>query len=310
MFSGEWFGHLDDFPPRLPHFDGLVEVHSLPRGLHHLCGEPLESGVFREGGYMQMQTRKVKQPSKTIKQCHVKNLFSLLFNSQQLFCIISWIDDRYRNDQFFVWCWFERLCAGHFFETAFGGSCWEWACQEVPWPWIFGHRMCIHDFIKSKYNIVQPSVDMYEYETPSCTGKRPPLEVRIAGQHLICSMQIIFPGWPWGKHHVLERSCSDQTQLVFHQHAMAWDFVEWMHQHHRTSDVRKDWLWWSDAERGWGLGPSFSPQVPFKAVINRVALNTQQCQFPHFVYLCFMCFCFSQTMGVLLYLEKQSSEQW
>ena len=95
----------------------------------------------------------------------------------QLLWIIHKPSYRYRKDQFFLGCWFERLCAGHFFETAFGGSCWEWAGQEVPWPWMIGHTMRIHDLVKSWYSIVDTTIRWYvwidyEYEPPSCTEKK------------------------------------------------------------------------------------------------------------------------------------------
>ena len=125
------------------------EVHSLPRGLHHLCGEPLEGGVFREGGEMGRCKRDMSKSHQLSINNYQAVHMTTAFIPFQLLWIIHKPSYRYRKDQFFLGCWFERLCPGHFFETAFGGSCWEWAGQEVPWPWMIGHTMRIHDLVKS-----------------------------------------------------------------------------------------------------------------------------------------------------------------
>ena len=136
----------------------------------------------------------------------------------------------------------------------------------------------------------------------------PPLEVRSAGQHLICSTSFFLAGLGASimclNAHVLIKpnwfSINMQWLGILLRGCIS--IIE------RATYARtgSDGVMLKEVGEKW---PSFSAQVPFKAVINRAALNTQW-PIPPLVYLCFMCVCFSQTMGVLLYLEKQASEQW
>ena len=72
---------------RIPTFVAMItspttptpnEVHSLPRGLHHLCGEPLKGGVFREGGEMGQCKREM---SESHQQLSINNYQAVHINS-------------------------------------------------------------------------------------------------------------------------------------------------------------------------------------------------------------------------------------